>query len=251
MSLILDALNKADRERQNTATPPGINTVQDTQAFQAGRPWWHYTVMVLFILLLLGLAFWLYRVYTPSTPGPTITHQPEAVEAPKKSTRIPGLPKPVLVKKESEAPAAIQPKKIEKPAQQPAINTLYAQKESEETSKPLAPANEQKVAAQIDTTAPVQAPPKKPTLLSDYPQIGSVGQLPWTILNALPSLNYSGHQYAGERGRSYITINEQRKAEGQNLRENVRIDHILKDGVILSYQNHQFKLKALSSWVNI
>src|SRR5690606_577764 len=147
--------------------------------------------------------------------------------------------KPMLVKEEKQIP-------INKPA----VEALYKEKEiptaEDENSSPqeiqtTATASTVETPPPTPPSTPPSTPPVTPTSLSDFPQIGSVGDLPWTIINALPSLNYSQHVYRGSQSESYVVLNDQRKREGQSLAENVRVEHILQDGIILAYKEYQFK----------
>lgn len=264
MSLILDALNKADRERQASENPPGIHTVHDVQEFKPGKPAWLYLAIIALSLIVIALlGFWLSREQPAPAPAP-VTPAPAPVEQPKKSTSIPGLPKPVLVEKEK--PATVN---------KSAINELYKQQvEAESTptqqnQAQASSANEVPQAAAPKTDARQNAdahaaqavardevrkkasPPPAMDRLSHYPEVGSIGDMPWTVINQMPSLNYSSHIYTNGGERKQIVINNQAKGEGESLAEGMRIEKILKDGAILEYQGHKFKLIALNSWVNI
>lgn len=269
MSLILDALNKADRERQNTEAPPGIHSIHEVREFNQKKRLWLYLVPISIAIVILAVLVW--QLVTPdSTPEvQAVNTVVNEVDPLKKSTRIPGLPKPVLVKEEKQIP-------INKPA----VDELYSEKEiptaaavtnstpdttqltsnaenqldisdskSTTESGNTSPQEIQTTASTVET--PPSTPPVTPTSLSDFPQIGTVGDLPWTIINTLPSLNYSQHVYRGSQSESYVVLNDQRKREGQSLTESIRVEHILRDGIILAYKEYQFKLRALNSWVNI
>lgn len=266
MSLILDALNKADRERQANENPPGIHTVHDVQEFKPGKPAWLYLAIITFALIVVALlVFWLTREQ-PAPPAPA-TPAPAPVEQPKKSTSIPGLPKPVLVEKEK--PATVNKSAINElykqqveaannPEPQNQAPTTNASKTQTATANTGARQNADEHAAQAvardevrKKASPPAAPPPAMDRLSHYPEVGSIGDMPWTIINQMPSLNYSTHTYTNGGERKQIVINNQAKGEGESLAEGIRIEKILKDGAILEYQGHKFKLIALNSWVNI
>lgn len=300
MSLILDALNKADRERQATDAPPGIHTVHDTQEFKPGKPIWFYITVVAFSLsVLLLLAFLLLRDSSTPTenaapaPAPAAVStevqsdeqndpEPTAVvaapvtppseqagEQAKKSTSIPGLPKPVLVEKEKPATT-----------NKSAINELYKQqvetvKTEEEVATTDSSSREAGTASATQTAEPkseqtrqadshtAQAVARQEShkqaaaavvvqeKLADHPDVPFVNDLPWSVINNLPSLSYSSHIYVKGGERKQVVLNNQSKDEGQRLDENIQVEKIVKDGVILEYQGYRFKLKALNSWVNI
>ncbi len=259
MSLILDALNKADQERQNANNPPGIHSVHQHSAFPNRKPIWIYIALAIaIILVILGTWFFFF-----SADNKKAQEQPVVVtpEKPKKSTKIPGLPKPVLVNKEASKPAnrptikpTIQPtaQKVTKPSASD-VSQLYRREQAANANSSSATTKSKPASVNTREAEKTQTgeTPNTAHLLKDFPHVGGINDLPWSTLNELPSLNYVAHQYLGDKGRSYVTINDQRKTNGQNLSENIRIDQILEDGVILSYQGQQFKLPALNSWVNI
>lgn len=281
MSLILDALNKADRERQNNEAPPGIHTVHETREFKQEKPLWFFVLIGLAIFLLLALLayFFLGSKSNTEIAPPQIL---ETVETPKKSTSIPGLPKPVLVEKEKPSttnklavnelynrqvdqaegrdiadatpttqvknPNPQLPTPVEQTNEPQEVAEIYkAPKALTETQAPV----EVQASAPIPQAAIPQAAPAPRDRLSDYPEVSDISSLPWTLINTLPSLNYSSHIYANGGARKQIVINNQSKNEGQRLSENILIEKILKDGVILEFQGNKFKLRAMNSWVNI
>lgn len=266
MSLILDALNKADRERQNTEAPPGIRSVHEVREFKREKRWWLYLVFAFFAFVVLGAISWR-LISSNSKPEPVVADKVvNDVDPLKKSTRIPGLPKPVLVTEEKPIPASSKPAvdelyKANETPDAPTTTTnsnqtaLIPQNNIAVSSPDLVTESESPSPQKIETAVannatPPPAPPI-PTSLNDFPQIGSVGDLPWTIINTLPSLNYSQHIYRGPNSDSYVVLNDQQRREGQSLTENIRVAHILRDGIILAYKEYQFKLRALNSWVNI
>jgi len=65
----------------------------------------------------------------------------------------------------------------------------------------------------------------------------------------VPSLIYLQHDYRAEGG-SQVLINRTVCTEGDRV-DGVRVEEILPDSVVLSYGQTRFRLRALNSWVNL
>jgi general secretion pathway protein B len=68
--------------------------------------------------------------------------------------------------------------------------------------------------------------------------------------DAIPTLMYKRHDYAGAGGSS-VMINGKTIGTGASVAPGVRVDEILPSSVILSHQGTQFRLRALNSWINL
>lgn len=68
--------------------------------------------------------------------------------------------------------------------------------------------------------------------------------------DALPTLMYVRHDYSSTGG-STVTINRREAGVGDAVATGVRVEEILPDSVVLSFQGERFRLRALNSWVNL
>ena len=257
MSLILDALNKADRERQNAEMPPGINTEHEVPRV-VKRPVLSPYVLaaVIFALVIIVLAGYFFFSTTKSqdTDNPesisaisteeSPVDVPEAPKSRRSSTTIPGLPKPMHVKNPN-APKPAQRAEVTTTQDTESVKSLYQEKTSTQTTTAVTPVTT--VTQNEDVQAPAEKTPTN--TLSAYSSTMTMSELPWSIQKNIPTLRYTGHSYV-EGGRSRIVINDEAKREGDKLAGNVVIDKILVDGLILHYENYSFKLSALNSWIN-
>jgi hypothetical protein len=73
--------------------------------------------------------------------------------------------------------------------------------------------------------------------------------LPHQVLEKIPSLNYSEHNYNSSGGS--VKINGNIYHANDQLASGLVIDKILEDGMILHVDNYSFKMHALNSWVNM
>ncbi|MEP1472865.1 MAG: general secretion pathway protein GspB [Halieaceae bacterium] len=69
--------------------------------------------------------------------------------------------------------------------------------------------------------------------------------------DAIPTLMYSIHNFSGKAGQSSVMINGKSLQAGGNVGKGVRLEEILPESIVLSYQGEQFRLRALNSWVNL
>jgi hypothetical protein len=66
----------------------------------------------------------------------------------------------------------------------------------------------------------------------------------------IPTLLYSSHDYSGGPGQSSVVLNGKTLKAGASITR-VKVEEILPDSVVLSYQGTRFRLRALNSWVNL
>lgn len=69
--------------------------------------------------------------------------------------------------------------------------------------------------------------------------------------DAIPTLMYSIHNFSGKAGQSSVMINGKSLRAGSAVGKGVRLEEILPESIVLSYQGEQFRLRALNSWVNL
>ena len=66
----------------------------------------------------------------------------------------------------------------------------------------------------------------------------------------VPTLLYSQHDYSGDPAHSSVALNGKTLKTGASVK-GVKVEEILPDSVVLSYQGIRFRLRALNSWVNL
>jgi len=88
------------------------------------------------------------------------------------------------------------------------------------------------------------------TRLQEHPApfINSLSQ---QTKDRIPTLFYERHDYSDSAPGSSVVLGGQRLQQGDRTGSGVRVDEILPDSVVLSYQGTQFRLRALNSWVNL
>ncbi|HET7651094.1 MAG TPA: general secretion pathway protein GspB [Gammaproteobacteria bacterium] len=206
MSLILDALRKSERARQQSLTGQIGSSITDPGRARLPTPW----VTVIGLILLLNaivLASLLWR-------------NNEA--APRHESRTGTLP----------AAAA--------PVSKPLIRPLAEEAEADE---PVTAAVQKPVLHRSTSTVPVVAAPATPVPSSASANSAPpLDTLPTAFQQALPALHLDVHGYAANPADRFVVINMQRYVAGDTLKEGPRVVAITAQGVILEYDGTRFLL---------
>jgi type II secretory pathway predicted ATPase ExeA len=81
----------------------------------------------------------------------------------------------------------------------------------------------------------------------DVKEYRAVHQMPVSIQDSLPALQFDMHIFATE-GEGWVRVNGQDRREGEQIAKGVVLTKIFPQHVLLSYQQEQFTMPALSSW---
>lgn len=73
-------------------------------------------------------------------------------------------------------------------------------------------------------------------------------QLPLTVRNAIPAMTFSFHVYSDSPDRRTIIINGRRVKQGAMIDDQLLLDEITANGVIFSWQDHQFSIPVVEAW---
>lgn len=278
MSLILDALNKADRERDARDSVPDLNTVHPGGRSPSDhrRLLWIAGALGLLVLILVALVLVLW-LRSPSTkapagdppvaqakpvatdaapsPTPAVDKPPAAVPEEVKAlyeTQTDPVARQVVEPEVKAAPQVITP---ETPRQS-TVDEALARALWEETKRQIPPPLPlpQQVEPAKSTSAPkkpVEPEPLDPDLppeetLAGYAKTPFLHELPITVQDKIPTLIYAKHDYSQRK----VMINKTELRMGDATNGGVLVEKVLADGVLLSFNGNTFKLASLSSWVN-
>lgn len=273
MSLILDALNRAENERKNQDAVPDLTTLHRPQELDRSPETrrtlgWIMGVILVLSVTIIVLVVMLRREpvaqvseTAAAKPTPLVT-SPEPVVEP--ITPVPSSP-PVIVPTVEKAPPVAAPSAD--------INNLYAAEESESPEQintgvselyaaeaAITAASETIVdpfnapaSHPLTTMAAVAAPTQEvsPRTFDSIKNIPDFNALPWNMRQRIPTIAYARHNYLAN-GISSVVINNQTTGVG-NIIGNGQfvVQDILVDGVVLKHGNAVFKLRALSGWINM
>ncbi len=251
MSLLLDALNKADQERKRGDGPPSIDSHHDA-AFRAQD---HAKTPTLLIVLSVGVAliilllavYWLGKNTQQPTTSPTIS-TPQTIVQKAETNSTNGNQKDSTTEKNNltqkndytENTTAKNTNNIEATSEEQGVATLYHQQMANNPAPSTTNSGAAPSAAK-DLTSP--------TSINQFANLPELHDLPNNILEKIPTLKYTEHNY-NQNGGS-VVINGTVKHINDQLSNGVFIDKILIDGMILHFENYSFKMRALNTWINM
>lgn len=266
MSLILDALKKADSVRGDTpqAQPEeainrpiyldDINPSVNSHTKPATRLFFIYGLL---LLTLCGMFYFLFIWAKPPLPTQPFTTQSPSVK--------PTLPvKSALTSSPKDAKTLTQTTKIKPKQNLDEINALYnsertppaniqeptnnviASLYNDEFKKTDAQAN----ATQIHKNADPNSTVKTTSVTSAYHNVKALKAMPTSLQESIPTLFYTQHQYRANKSAS-VVLNKRTFYVGDYITDELILEAILKDGIIVKKHTTLFKLQARNSWVNL
>lgn len=265
MSMILDALQRADRERRKDETPaPTLPPAAQSTTPEPARR--RHRRLGLALLITVVAVVGAVTVVTPWLATGPEPNQPAAALSEEDRAPEPSLPPQDVSAIEPRQPGIERLYQAPTRSQQPdqSIATLYRQAQapeesaSAETIAQSPPPSQEAGGAQLDDT-PVETPEAQsaseaPTeqTVTPPPAVTAIRDLSWSLQQEIPSLNYQAHQYRDEPGQaSSVTINQREYRAGDPITPDLRVERIDEDGVVLSFKGQSFKLQALNSWINM
>jgi general secretion pathway protein B len=269
VSLILDALTRAEREKRGESQGvPDLLTPSAAPERRRRRLWLLAVPLLALVALVVASPWW-----WPGDPAPAPTSgngaappAASAVDAP------PAVPAPTAI--------AAAPATRAVPASSAAIAALYAQQEGPVTGEARTSASAagsapgaagEALAGEPAADAPGKSAPAAPTAREETPldleqvlrevreAAADSGLAPHPVAllseqskqfrDRIPTLMYLRHDYRDD-GPSSVVLNGDVLRTGQRTGA-VEVIDILPDSVILRFDGREFRLRALNSWVNL
>lgn len=225
MSYILDALRKADAERERGSVPgihaqPVFAGAPATRAQQAAWPAWAWAVVAAAVALTLGVAglAWTLLGNPPS----------RGIAEPVAPARVVVAPAPATVAAAPVvAPAVAPPAETIKPA--PATVAVVRR------PKPAAPvaASASKAAAKASAAAASGAADSR---------IYAINELPEDIRNQLPALSVGGSMYSTTPADRIVIINGQVLHEGDAIAPGLVLQQIRLKAAVLVFKGYRYAI---------
>jgi general secretion pathway protein B len=263
MSYILDALKKADSERER-GTVPGLNSSQANHStfIHYGRdqkPWWQ-PALVLAVLLVFALALWAWRQSAPS-PLATLTNPPAVPTSPVAASSVVSTPIPVQTPEPARLPspaaAVVALQRPELPVRapapppvvsianplQPAASTVaHVQAKVAPAAASLAQPASPVAAAPLEATGKHAPMPTTP-IRSTTGGIPLLSELPDTLRHQIPALNISGAIYSDAPPEWTLIINDQVMGKGSQVAPDVRLEEISASSAVFNFKGQRFRLE--------
>ncbi|MDP2017987.1 general secretion pathway protein GspB [Hydrogenophaga sp.] len=220
MSYILDALQRAEAERQRDHVP-GLKSqlVAPTRQAAARRPW-RAVLALIVALTVLALGWWAAGTGKPapqtvSAPAaPTAPPPPQTTSTPLAAPTAPAIP--------PERAAAVIALPILAPARAPAA-----------TAKPTAPATDP--SADSTPATPSTATPAR----KDVP---TFGELSPEARAQLPNVNVNGSTYSKNPALRTLIANGKVVQEGQDIAPGLRLETIGPRNAVLNHQGLRYSI---------
>lgn len=279
MSLILDAINKASREVDDGERVPNLHTVHHPASPAGVSRRWLVLVGAITAILLSGAIVLLF-VYLRNNPvsevHPSVAEvQLEHITTVNDGVRD-GTSPPIA--KQSTAPRAKPPTTGENAqvqalyevqggeihVQEPVVRPAQVEPRQTTIDEGLArslweesrtkPIPQLRPTPQVIEPEPLAAAPSNDipeevdfdSTMAAFESVPFLHELPQAKQDAIPTLMYAQHLFDQQK----VVLNKKTFFMGDTVARDLMIERILADGVLLNYKGEQFKLAALSSWVN-
>lgn len=249
MSYILDALKKADTERERSAVP-GLHAQADAgfglSDRSGGLPW--RVIALAAIVLLAALLAWLWfggsDTLSPVSPIPAPlaeavpTPRPAPAPATPPTAAAPVAPAPTTVPSSvgQAAPVAPPQPAAAPPMAKPAPPPVPAAAEATRPPPTLAakpPSTATAAAPKAAAAASAAAEPRLPTR----------NELPAELRAALPPLSISGAVYAPQASGRMLFVNGLVLREGDAVADGLTVERIGASSSVLAFRGQRFELK--------
>ena len=217
MSYILEALKKAQSERQLGSAPTipavPIQAAPPTAASSARTPLW-IGLAALALLAVGAGAMWSLRAPAPAAVAPVVLAQPAPVPAPAPAIVLPPPPAPAAL---PVAPARTVPVAAVKPA--PAVR---------EAPPPAAKA------------APVaEAVPAAPAPEDALP---FARDLPEPMRSELPKVAFGGYMYSKNPADRLLLIDKVLRHEGEEVAPGLVLEKLLPKAAVMNYRGTRYRV---------
>lgn len=223
MSYILDALRRADAERERGEVP-GLQSQQhamlDDDAATPGSRTLVWTIAALTLALVLALG-WNFIGGEPPRPAPV-------VEAPRPAVIAVA---PIA----APAPVVVPPAATPLPVPAPAI--AVAPSPTRTASRPV----EARRAVQRVLPADAAAAASGPPAAADT-RIYAQSELPDTIRRELPKVTIGGASYSGDKASRMVIINGQVFHEGDAIANGLVLQQIKLKAAVLAYKGWRYQI---------
>lgn len=264
MSYILEALRRADSERERGGVPgiharplpAELSEAPDGGWFTRPLAW----VCAGLALLLVGVLGWQAlkdeppAAATSATPPPVPSATTSVAPAPSAAVSPAPAPTPapaaaaappVVATTNQDHPAA-EPPRPEPVVMPPAARELLAAEETasrQRAAKAAPPAASQPPAT---ARAPARAPAPTPAAASAAPPaeapILALRELPEDVRRSLPALAIGGSVYSANPAGRFVVINGQIVHEGDKLGPELMLEQIRLKSAVLRYKTHRFEI---------
>lgn len=251
MSLVLDALHKADRERRDEQSVPTWQAIHgDSAGPDNSARRWRFIAIALAGLIVVVV------VISPVflTPQPIVPVRRQTSAAAVDSAQAPTVDRaPVEISKIPE-PSPPVPAVAQAAVPSRKIQSLY-------TRTPDAPSGkaEKPIPVSTETEADFLAPSEsnqttqttEPFWPDEYASLPYLTDLPEQFRDKIPSLRYTEHRMQSDPRLSEVVLNNVSYRIGDRIANKLTLVDILSDSIVLELGNKKFRLRKFNNWINM
>lgn len=244
MSYILEALRKAERER-NLGQVPTLAGLPDANPPPPRRLWPWMLAAALAANVLVAVLIYLFPrqdAHLPAVetlPPPPVAALPPAESLPAESMNPPvdEVTQPVLDEMPAEElpvePAPVRPIRAQ-PRRQTPVDAYSGSEVEQPQSTQEAPAEE--------AALPVEEEPVPAQRASGGENVPTLRDMPPDFRRSVQAIRIDAHFYSEDPARRFVMINLRKYHEGERLLEGPELERIEQDGLLLSYQGQRFRM---------
>jgi len=253
--LILDALNRSQRERDSGNKVPGIETQHTLEPFPRSNVW-HKTLPWAGLAAAICVIAWLLWQGDDKAEVPVSKVIPPTVKTVPVPVPVPEVEPPVAKK-------VVAVVRQEKPAQQKsAVEELYKNQTDEKPAAPAvvktSPGQVEEPVQKVNTEQTIDIEKMLSAAKAEAENVGLsehsapfLSELSQQSRDKVPTIYYTRHDYFGGSSQSTVTLNGETARAGARLAGSLTVEEILPDSVVLNHRGTQFRLRALNSWINL
>lgn len=251
MSYILDALKRADNERERErGAVPGLHSQQvlppTTLPDDGDSRAWVWLAGAALAIVLGGLAWYQFGPAIQITARPSPLPPPPSVAAPLPApaiTAITAVPAPEPMS--ASAPAVAAPVPAEVPptvaaAAAPAEATPARQSVAAQARAARRAAQANEAAARAPTPAPAPTAPPPPAVPVE--RVYAFNDLPANIRAEIPSVVIGGSSYSSNPKFRMLMVNGQMYQESEKPLPNLVLEQINPKSAVLSYKGYRYRI---------
>lgn len=220
MSYILDALDKAEQDRQHKKAP-NLKTAHSVVIKHDGIHTGLWITMLMLITLVLVLIVYQSRDFIWST------ERMQTLVATKIKTTAPYAPGSFVSAGDLNK-GSLAPPDIEVP--------------EESRSIPLQTPSKMTI-PDLTNNSTQQLP-----VVTEITEILSINDLPQSVQRQIPDLTFSTHIYASDPAWRIVGINGKSRKEGDNIEDDLILQEITDQGVVLGFKGYSFTMSVLRNW---
>lgn len=264
MSYILEALKKAEAERQ-AGQAPGLHTLQVSVPQQVPRPPWRRWPWLaggfLALSASLGLA-WFQTMPSRLADGRSVTDsvpelgagdaraKPEippaavaALSAQAPSRTLSAAPRPAPPPMlTAKAPSVAAPSVAAPSVAAPSVAAPSA-RPAPQQMQPMSPVSAFSAAPDLQprTAAPSPASGKPPER-EVQERIPALGELPHSVQAEVPAITVTGYIYSEHPADRVLLVDKKLRREGDELAPGLRLERLLPGAAVLSFKGYRYRL---------